>query len=151
MAVCTFLVSLLYIYSQNSPLMSLLYCSGFSSPLSDQTQPTMRPALTPFSNRSQTLTRFLSVPPEERSLSGSRTSSRPGIHLSIHNKELIQSSMDSSGYSSSEGPNRNLIASASSSNSTVSDSGQVSTASYRNRISSAFITLIGKYRGCINQ
>lgn len=127
-------------------LLSLLCRSGFSSPLSHQSQPTTRPALIPFSTRSQTL------PPEKRSLSGSHTSSRPGMPPSIpNNKELRQSSMDTSGYSSSEGPNRRLIATAARGNSTVPESAQASSAAYRNRTSSAFLTGISKYRGCINQ
>ncbi|XP_023146921.1 uncharacterized protein sun2 [Amphiprion ocellaris] len=84
-----------------------------SSPLSSQTQPTMRtvpyvpitvtprPALTPSSAQGQAPTRCRPVPPEKSPYTGLSSGSR--LHLRPNHKELSQSGVDSSGYSSSEG------------------------------------------------
>lgn len=137
------------------------------SPLTIQLQPTMRtvpyvattatprPALTPSSplspsspscpssTRGQTPTRCPSVPPEKNSCPGLCSSSRlGGLHLRPNHKELNQSSIDSSGYSSSEGTYRKPAAPIStpskiSSNSVAPNNG------YKSRISSAFFNLMG--------
>ncbi|KAM7419734.1 hypothetical protein PAMA_016697 [Pampus argenteus] len=119
------------------------------SPLSSQTQPTMRtvsyistvatprPALTPSSSRSQTPTIGPSVPPEKSPFAGLSSSSRPGLHLRPNHKEL--SNIDSSGYSSSEGTYRKLSAPAD-----ASAAAKISSNSdgYRRRINSAFFNLM---------
>ncbi|XP_051802068.1 uncharacterized protein sun2 isoform X2 [Acanthochromis polyacanthus] len=85
------------------------------SPLSTQTAPTMRtvpyvpitvtprPALTPSSARAQTPTHCRPVPPVNSPYAGLSSSSGPGLHSRPNHKELSQSGVDSSGYSSSEG------------------------------------------------
>lgn len=112
------------------------------SPLTSQTQPTMRtvpyvstiatprPALTPSSTRSQTPTRCPSVPPEKSPYTGLYISSR-----------LNQNSIDSSGYSSSEGTYRKPTAPASTASKISSNSGAPSNG-YKSRISSAFFNLM---------
>ncbi|XP_034543507.1 SUN domain-containing protein 1-like isoform X2 [Notolabrus celidotus] len=136
------------------------------SPLSIQTQTTMRtvpyipavatprPALTPSSSRSQTPTRSPSVPPETSSYSGLySSSSRAGLHLRPNLKELSQSSVDSSGYSSSEGTHRKSSATTTTTTTTTSSrlhstSGALSgapSAGYRSRISSAFLSLMDSF------
>ncbi|XP_054459769.1 SUN domain-containing protein 1 isoform X2 [Anoplopoma fimbria] len=122
------------------------------SPLSSQSQPTMRtvpyvspsptprPPLTPASSRGQTPTRFPSVPPEKSPYTGVYSSVRPGLHLRPNHKDLSQSGVDSSGYSSSEAPLRKPPATSSTSK-ISSDSGAPS-AGYRSRISCAFFRLM---------
>lgn len=68
---------------------------------------------------------------------------RPGIHHQPNLKELRQSTMDSSGYSSSEDPNRKPTRSATNSTSRTDGSG---VAGYRHRINSAFFSLMGPYK-----
>lgn len=65
---------------------------------------------------------------------------RPGIHHQPNLKELRQSTMDSSGYSSSEDPNRKPTRSAANS---AGRTGGSSIAGYRHRINSAFFSLMG--------
>lgn len=119
------------------------------SSLSSQTQTTMgsapytstmvspRPALTPSSSRSQTPTRC----PSAETSSYCRLYSRPNL------KGLSQSSVDSSGYSSSEGTQRGPSASTTSTSSTsrIHSTSGAPSAGYRSRISSAFINLMGEY------
>ncbi|KAG7239548.1 hypothetical protein INR49_028786 [Caranx melampygus] len=66
-------------------------------------------------------------------------SSRPGLHLRPNHKELSQSGVDSSGYSSSEGTYRKPAA-ATSSDKMSSNNGAPSPG-YGSRISSAFVSL----------
>ncbi|XP_042254297.1 uncharacterized protein LOC121887527 isoform X2 [Thunnus maccoyii] len=137
------------------------------SPLTIQLQPTMRtvpyvattatprPALTPSSplspsspscpssTRGQTPTRCPSVPPEKNSCPGLCSSSRlGGLHLRPNHKELNQSSIDSSGYSSSEGTYRKPAAPISTP-SKISSNGVAPNNGYKSRISSAFFNLMG--------
>ncbi|XP_070783098.1 SUN domain-containing protein 2 [Enoplosus armatus] len=124
------------------------------SPSSSQTQPTMRtvpytstmatprPALTPSSARNQTPTRCPTVPPEKSPYAALCSSSRPGLHLRPNHKELSQS-VDSSGYSSSEGTHMKPTAATTTSytSRSHSDSGAPTTG-YRSRINSAFFSLM---------
>lgn len=122
------------------------------SPLSSQTQPTMRtvpyvpttvtprPALTPSSGRGQTPTRSHPVPPEKSPYTGLCSSSGSGLHLRPNHKELSQGGVDSSGYSSSEGTYRKPIPASSNTSRLSTNSGAPSTG-YRDRISSAFDSL----------
>ncbi|XP_051240978.1 SUN domain-containing protein 2 isoform X2 [Dicentrarchus labrax] len=131
------------------------------SPLSSPTQPTMRtvpyvstiatprPALTPSSSRSQTPTHCPSVPPEKSPHAGLCSSSKPGLHFRPNHKELSQSGVDSSGYSSSEGTHRKPTAAvaaavAGTTSSTSSNRGNSAAprTGYRTRISSAFFSLM---------
>lgn len=129
---------------------SPFYLLGLSpSPASSQTEPTMRtvpyistmatprPALTPSSARSQTPTCCPSVSPEKSS-----SSSRPESHLKPSLKEQSQSTVDSSGYSSSEGTHRKPTSAATSSGRTISGA---PSSGYGSRISSAFFSLMGEY------
>ncbi|XP_075939056.1 uncharacterized protein sun2 isoform X2 [Anarhichas minor] len=115
-----------------------------------QTQPTMRtvsyisttatprPPLTTSSTRGQIPpTLCPSVPPEKSLYAGLRGSGWPGLHLRPDNhKELLsQSGVDSSGYSSSEGPHRKPAAATSSRNSRAPSAG------YWDRISCSFFSL----------
>ncbi|XP_073329841.1 uncharacterized protein sun2 isoform X2 [Pagrus major] len=121
------------------------------SPLSSQTQTTMRtvpylptvatprPALTPSSSRSQTPTPFPSGPPEKCAVGGPCSSSRPGLHHRPNHKELTQSSVDSSGYSSSEGPQRKPAAASAG---RIHGNSVAPSAGYRSRVSSAFLSLM---------
>ncbi|XP_008298893.1 uncharacterized protein sun2 isoform X2 [Stegastes partitus] len=122
------------------------------SPLSIQTSPTMRtapyvpttvtprPALTPSSARAQTPTRCPSVPPEKSAYTGLFCSGGSGLHLRPNHKELSQSGVDSSGYSSSEGTYRKAVPATSNTSTVSRDSGAPSTG-YRDRISSALDSL----------
>ncbi|GLD63897.1 SUN domain-containing protein 2 isoform X1 [Lates japonicus] len=122
------------------------------SPLVSETEPIMRtvpyvsttatprPALTP-SARSQTPTRCPLVPPEKSPYAGLCSSSRPGLHLRPNHKELSQSAVDSSGYSSSEGTYRKPIVAPSSTRRMSSSSGAPSSG-YRGKISRAFFGLM---------
>ncbi|XP_059188918.1 uncharacterized protein LOC131971449 isoform X2 [Centropristis striata] len=124
------------------------------SPLSRPTQPTMRtvpyiattatprPPLTTSSSRSVTPVRCPSVTSEKSPYSGLCSSSRSGLHLRPGHKELSQSSVDSSGYSSSEGPLRKLTTTPTSDPSRISSNGGSPTAGYRSRINSAFSSLM---------
>ncbi|XP_067441460.1 uncharacterized protein sun2 isoform X2 [Thunnus thynnus] len=137
------------------------------SPLTIQLQPTMRtvpyvattatprPALTPSSplspsspscpssTRGQTPTRCPSVPPEKNSCPGLCSSSRlGGLHLRPNHKELNQSNIDSSGYSSSEGTYRKPAAPISTP-SKISNNSVAPSNGYKSRISSAFFNLMG--------
>ncbi|XP_035464403.2 nuclear migration and anchoring protein unc-84-like [Scophthalmus maximus] len=76
---------------------------------------------TPPSTRSQTAACGPSVPPEKSPYPGHYSPSMPGLHLRPNHKELSQSGVGSSGYSSSEG---------------LSDA---PSSGYRSRISSAFL------------
>ncbi|XP_041789257.1 SUN domain-containing protein 1 isoform X3 [Chelmon rostratus] len=121
------------------------------SPLSSQSQPTMRtvpyvstiatprPALTPSSTRSPTPTRCPSVPPEKSPQAGLCSSNIPGLHLRPNHKELSQSGLDSSGYSSSEGPYRRPTTATSS---TSRSHGNSAAPSIGYRICSAFFSLL---------
>lgn len=100
---------------------------------------TPRPALTP--SRGQTPTLCPSVPSEKSPLGGLCSSGKPGLHVTPNHKELSQSGVDSSGYSSSEGTLRKpKAATTSGTNKIHGNSG------YRSRISSAFLSLMGEYR-----
>ncbi|XP_069023965.1 SUN domain-containing protein 2 isoform X2 [Embiotoca jacksoni] len=125
-------------------------CDGLSpSPSSSQTQPTMRavpyfpttatprPALTPSSSRSQTPTRHPAVPPEKSPHAELYSSSRPGLLLRSNHKQLSQSGVDSSGYSSSEGTYGKSVAAPA----RVSSNNGAPGAGYRSRMSSAFYSL----------
>lgn len=140
--------------SSTEPLNTAEQYDGLSpSPLATPTQTNMRtvpyispdprPALTPSSARSSTPTFCPSVPPESSSYTaGLCSSSRPGLHLRPNLKELNQSSVDSSGYSSSEGTHRWPTAPASSSSSSrVQSTTQPISDRLKNSISSAFISL----------
>ncbi|KAM4584636.1 uncharacterized protein sun2 isoform 1-T2 [Odontesthes bonariensis] len=123
------------------------------SPLSTQTQPTMRtvpyvpavvtprPALTTTSSRSQTPTQCPSVTPERSLHAGLCSSSTTGLHLRPNHKELTQSGVESSGYSSSECNYRRPLPAAIGTCRVSSKSGAPSTG-YKSRISSAFFRLI---------
>ncbi|XP_078131052.1 uncharacterized protein LOC144533503 isoform X3 [Sander vitreus] len=104
------------------------------------TTPTPRPPLTPSSTRSQTPPCCPSVPPEKSPYAGLCSSSRPGLHLRPNHKELGQSAVDSSGYSSSEGPHRKPT--ASSSTSRISSNSGAPSIGYMSRVSSAFFGLM---------
>ncbi|KAM9363768.1 uncharacterized protein sun2 [Symphorus nematophorus] len=127
--------------STESPVTAGQYDGPSPSPLSTQstmrTVPyvpavaTPRPALVP-SSRSQTPT----VPPERSPHAG--LCSRPGLHHRPNHKELSQSGVDSSGYSSSEGPQKKPTAVT---GRICSNSGAPS-AGYGSRISSAFFSLM---------
>ncbi|XP_070684618.1 SUN domain-containing protein 1 [Pempheris klunzingeri] len=135
----------------SSPITAGQYDGLSPSPLSSQTEPTMRtvpyistmatprPALTPSSSRSQTPTHCPSVPPEKSPQAGLYSSNRPGLHLRPNHKDLTQSGVDSSGYSSSEGTHRKPTA-ATGATSRI-HSGAPSTG-YRGRINSAFCSLM---------
>lgn len=140
-----------------SLLISPLLLSGLTpSPSSSQTQSVMRtvpyvsttatprPALTPSSGRSQTPTCCPAVPLEKSTPSGLHNSSRPGLHLRPDQKVLSQSSVDSSGYSSSEGTYRKPTP-ASSSTSRMSTNSAAPCNVYKDKISSAFFRLMGEY------
>ncbi|XP_035493356.2 SUN domain-containing protein 2 isoform X1 [Scophthalmus maximus] len=130
---------------QQSPVPAGQFDGRSPSPASGHTQPTMRtepfafttatprPALTPSSTRSRTPTRCPSVPPEKSPLPGHHGPSRPGLHPRPGHKEpLSRSGVDSSGYSSSEGPYRKPTGRTSDDPSP----------GYRSRISSAFFSLM---------
>ncbi|KAG8014583.1 SUN domain-containing protein 1 [Nibea albiflora] len=99
---------------------------------------TPRPALTPSASRSQTPIR---CPQEKSPDDWLCSSSRPGLHPRPSHKELSQSSVDSSGYSSSEGPLKKPTPAAASSIGGIHDNG----GTLRNRISTAFFSLMGEY------
>ncbi|XP_068574309.1 uncharacterized protein sun2 [Cebidichthys violaceus] len=119
------------------------------SPLRTQTRPTMRtvsyistaatprPPLTTSSTRGQTPpTPRPSVPPEK--------SLYAGLHLRPHDhkKELLrQSGVDSSGYSSSEGPHRKPAAAAAAAAAAASSNSGAPSAGYWDRISCSFFSL----------
>uniref|UniRef100_UPI0037E903DF SUN domain-containing protein 1 isoform X3 n=1 Tax=Semicossyphus pulcher TaxID=241346 RepID=UPI0037E903DF len=103
---------------------------------------TPRPALTPSSARSPTPTRCPSVPTETSPCAGLYSSSRPGLHLRPTHKELSQSSLDSSGYSSSEGIHRKPTA-ATGGTSRIHNNSVTPSTGYKRRISSAFFSLMG--------
>ncbi|XP_041642130.1 uncharacterized protein si:dkey-92f12.2 isoform X2 [Cheilinus undulatus] len=140
--------------SSPEPLDTADQYDGLSpSPSTTQTQTTMRtvpfvsatprPALTPTSTRSQTPTCCPSAPSETSSYTpGLYGSSRPGLHLRPNLKDLNQSSVDSSGYSSSEGTHRKPTAVTSGPSRSHSIS-QDAIAGYRRRISSAFFSMMG--------
>lgn len=142
--------------SPETPVTPGQYDGLSPSPPSSEAQPrtvpyvssiaTPRPALTPSSSRSQTPTRGPSVPPEKSPLAGLCSSSRPGLLLRPSYKELSQSGVDSSGYSSSEGPHRRPAADAtgdaSLSASRVRGVSGAPRAGYRSRISSACFRLM---------
>uniref|UniRef100_UPI0037E99014 SUN domain-containing protein 1 isoform X2 n=1 Tax=Semicossyphus pulcher TaxID=241346 RepID=UPI0037E99014 len=102
---------------------------------------TPRPALTPSSARSPTPTRCPSVPTETSPCAGLYSSSRPGLHLRPTHKELSQSSLDSSGYSSSEGIHRKPTA-ATGGTSRIHNNSVTPSTGYKRRISSAFFSLM---------
>lgn len=110
------------------------YFSRGPFPTSSQTQPIMRTepyvftTATPPSTRSQTAACGPSVPPEKSPYPGHYSPSMPGLHLRPNHKELSQSGVGSSGYSSSEG---------------LSDA---PSSGYRSRISSAFLGVMGEYQ-----
>lgn len=122
------------------------------SPLTSEAQPTMRtvpfapsaatprPALTPSSTPSQTPTRCHSASPEFSPSTGHCSSSRPGLLFRPSHKELSQSGVDSSGYSSSEGTYRKPITAPCSTARVSSNSGDPNTG-YRSRIKSAVSSL----------
>nr|XP_020500150.1 SUN domain-containing protein 2 [Labrus bergylta]XP_020500160.1 SUN domain-containing protein 2 [Labrus bergylta] len=128
-------------------------CDGLSvSASTSQNQTTMRtipyvtatprPALTPSSARSQTPTRCPSVPPETRFYTaGLHSPSIQGLHLRPNPKELSQSSVDSSGYSSSEGNHRKPTAFTS----RIQSNSGAPSAGYRSRISSALFGLMDSF------
>uniref|UniRef100_A0A8D0D363 SUN domain-containing protein 1-like n=1 Tax=Sander lucioperca TaxID=283035 RepID=A0A8D0D363_SANLU len=138
--------------SPEPPITAGQYDGPSLSSLSSQTQPIMRavpnisttptprPPLTPSSTRSQTPPCCPSVPPEKSPYAGLCSSSRPGLHLRPNHKELGQSAVDSSGYSSSEGPHRKPT--ASSSTSRISSNSGAPSIGYMSRVSSAFFGLM---------
>ncbi|XP_018537935.1 uncharacterized protein LOC108887164 isoform X1 [Lates calcarifer] len=139
--------------SPNTPVTAGQTVGLSPSPLASETEPIMRtvpyvsttatprPALTPSSARSQTPTCCPSVPPEKSPYAGLCSSSRPGLHLRPNHKELSQSAVDSSGYSSSEGTYRKPIVAPSSTRRMSSSSGAPSSG-YRDKISGAFFRLM---------
>lgn len=137
--VSTFLLSGLTPSLSSSHTQSVMRTVPYAS-----TTATPRPALTPSSGRSQTPTCCPAVPPEKSSHSGLYNSSRPGLHFRPGHKELSQSSVDSSGYSSSEGTYRKPTP-ATSSTSRTSTNGAPPCNGYKHRISSAFCRLMGEY------
>uniref|UniRef100_A0A3Q3ADF6 Sad1 and UNC84 domain containing 2 n=1 Tax=Kryptolebias marmoratus TaxID=37003 RepID=A0A3Q3ADF6_KRYMA len=123
--------------------------SGTNSPSSSQTpamrtvpySPTVatpRPALTPSSPRGQTPTQCPSATPEQSPPAGPFSSSAPTLHCRANHKELSQSGVDSSGYSSSEGTYRKPLPVTSK---TSSSSSGTPSPGYRSRIRSAFYSL----------
>lgn len=138
--------------STPEPLDTAGQCDGHTlSSLSSQTQTTMRtisyittmatprPALTPSSSRSQTPTRCPSLLSETSSYSGLYSSSTPGLYARSNLKELSQSSVDSSGYSSSEGTHRRPSVT---NTSKIQSTNGAPSAGYRSRISSVFYSLL---------
>lgn len=135
--------------------MCLTGVSLTSSTSSSQTQPTMRtvpysptiatprPALAPSSSRCQTPTRCSSATPEPSPHAVLFSSSVPAPHCRANSKELGQSGVDSSGYSSSEGTYRKPLPVTGKTSCTSSRSGTPSPA-YRSRIRSAFYSLMGE-------
>lgn len=107
---------------------------------------TPRPALTPSSSRSQTPTLGPSVPPEKCPVAGPCSSSRSVLHHRPNYKEPTQSSVDSSGYSSSEGPQRKPTAA---STDRIHGNSVAPGAGYRSRMSSAFSSLMSEYEVCV--
>ncbi|XP_071360239.1 uncharacterized protein sun2 [Trachinotus anak] len=134
----------------SSPSSETPVTGGLSTPSSSQTQPIMRtvpyvsttatprPALTPSSSRSQTPTCCPLAPPEKSPYAGLYSSNRPGLHLRPNHKELSQSGVDSSGYSSSEGTYKKPIVATN----TMSSNNEALSPGYRSRISSAFFSLM---------
>ncbi|XP_034740371.1 uncharacterized protein si:dkey-92f12.2 isoform X1 [Etheostoma cragini] len=141
--------------SPEPPLTAGQYDGLSLSSLSSQTQPIMRtvpnicttptprPPLTPSSTRSETPPRCPSVPPEKSPYPGLCNSYLPGLHLRSNHKELSPSAVDSSGYSSSEGPHRKpTAATASTSTSRISSNSGAPSIGYMARVSSAFFGLM---------
>ncbi|XP_028272163.1 SUN domain-containing protein 2 [Parambassis ranga] len=132
----------------SSPAPETPVSTGLSlSPLSSQSESTPRttpcipPVATPRPALSQTATHCTSVPPEKSPYTGLCSPSRPELHCRPSHKELSQSAVDSSGYSSSEGTSRKPILATGSTSRASSTSGTPSTG-YGSRISSAFTSLI---------
>ncbi|XP_029360352.1 uncharacterized protein sun2 [Echeneis naucrates] len=136
----------------SSPSSETPVTGDLSPPSSSQSQPIMRtvpyvsttatprPALTPSASHSQTPTCCHSVAPEKRAYDGLYSPSRPGLHLRPNHKELSQSGVDSSGYSSSDGTYKKPTAVNYSASRLSSNNGDPSPG-YRRRISSAFFSL----------
>ncbi|KAE8300510.1 SUN domain-containing protein 1 Protein unc-84-like protein A Sad1/unc-84 protein-like 1 [Larimichthys crocea] len=104
---------------------------------------TPRPALTPSASRSQTPIRCPTEPQEKSPDAWLCSSSRPGLHPRPGHKELSQSSVDSSGYSSSEGPQKKPTAAAAAAAAASSVSGiHGNDGTVGNRVSSAFFSLM---------
>lgn len=107
---------------------------------------TPRPALTPSSTHCHTSTHCHSKTPERIPLSSPCGSSLPTLNHRAKTKEPSQSGVDSSGYSSSEGPYRKPLPATStpkttSSSSSSSSSGAASPG-YKRRIRDAFYNLM---------
>lgn len=105
---------------------------------------TPRPALAPSSSRGQTPTRCSSVTPEQSHHAGLCSSVMPALHCRAKHKELSQSGVDSSGYSSSEGTYRKPLPVTSKTSRIISSSGTPSPG-YRNKIRSALYSLMGEH------
>lgn len=103
---------------------------------------TPRPALTPSSSSTprQTPPHCHPASPGNSSPAGHCSSSRPGLQFRPSHKELSQSGVDSSGYSSSEGTYRKPMAAPCSTGRVSSNTGDPNTR-YRSRIKSAFNSL----------
>nr|XP_046229049.1 uncharacterized protein sun2 [Scatophagus argus]XP_046229058.1 uncharacterized protein sun2 [Scatophagus argus] len=101
--------------------------------------PTPRPALTPSSARSQTPPRCPLVPPERSPRPELCSSGIPGSHLRPSREQLSPSGVDSSGYSSSEGPHRKPISCGTS---RICGPSGAPSVGYRGRISRALYSLM---------
>ncbi|XP_013870983.1 SUN domain-containing protein 2 isoform X3 [Austrofundulus limnaeus] len=122
-----------------------------SSTSSSQTPPTMRtvpytpttatprPALAPSPSRCQTPARCSSATPEQSPRAGLFSSGAPALHCRANNKELGQSGVDSSGYSSSEGTYRKPLPVTGKTSGTGSGA---PSPGYRSRVRSAFSSLM---------
>lgn len=149
------LVLVFSFYSSSSSLLCLTGVSLTNSTSSSQTQPTMRtvpytptmatprPALAPSASRCQTPTRCSSVTPEQSRHAGLFSSSAAALHCRANSKEVGQSGVDSSGYSSSEGTYRKPLPVTGKTCGTSSSRGTPSPG-YRSRIRSAFCSLMGE-------
>ncbi|MEQ2309856.1 hypothetical protein AMECASPLE_002783 [Ameca splendens] len=125
-----------------------------TSPLRSPSQPTMRtapsipavttprPALTPSSTHCHMSTPCHSRTPERKPYPGPGSSSLLALHHRPKDKEPGQSGVDSSGYSSSEGPYRKPLPATSTPRATSSSSGGAPSPGYKSRISDAFYKLM---------
>lgn len=106
---------------------------------------TPRPALTPSSTHCHTSMQCHSKLPERIPLSSPCSSSLPTLNHRAKAKEPSQSGVDSSGYSSSEGPYRKPLPATSTPKTTSSSSSSGATGpEYKRRIRDAFNNLMGE-------
>ncbi|KAM4750585.1 uncharacterized protein sun2 [Anableps anableps] len=104
--------------------------------------PTPRPALTPSFTKNHTSTPCHSRTPERGALAGPCISGLAALHHRPKNKEPSQSGVDSSGYSSSEGPCSKPLPATSTPRRTSSSSGGAPCPGLKSRISDVFSNLM---------